>query len=115
VAELGGRVAGALRRQRVQPAPRNRHGLTPAEVTYLLDRQQHRCPICMHPLPPDWVIDHDHALAAEHGHQGKEGCKRCVRAIIDRTCNALLGAARDDPAVLRRAANYVELARENHR
>jgi hypothetical protein len=54
------------------------------------------------------VIDHDHVLAREHPHPEGRGCRRCVRAVLCSTCNTMLGAARDDPHLLRVAAAFLE-------
>lgn len=104
------------RRQRVTAAPRNRHGMSPGELAAMLERQGGRCLICGRAIDErTMIVDHDHALAEIHGHRGNEGCKRCVRGLLDTRCNTLLGYVQDDPATLRRAAAYVELARESKR
>jgi hypothetical protein len=71
------------------------------------------CAICQ--KPPDgvtWVVDHDHVLAASHGHPVGRGCPRCVRGITHMKCNSAIGMLGDDPALLRRAARYVEHLRK---
>lgn len=44
-------------------------------------------------------VDHDHACCP-----GPVSCGRCVRALLCRPCNDLLGHVRDDIDTLRRAA-----------
>lgn len=86
------------------------HRLPPGAVEAMERRQGGLCLICRRPIPPH-VVDHDHALARLHGHDESHGCPLCVRGLLCPSCNTLLGNARDDPAVLRRAAAYVEAAR----
>lgn len=113
------RVTG-LRRQRVSFASsRERHGITPSEVAYLLRARGLRCWGCGRQgtelLGPDgtpWQVDHDHVLASTHPHEDSVGCRSCFRGMLCRPCNSALGFARDDPAMLRSLADYVERASE---
>ena len=108
--------SSGARRQRVAPAPRVRHGLRPEQVSVMLRNQGNACLICGSEITErTLVIDHDHALAAIHGHPSEYGCPQCVRGLLDAKCNALLGFAKDSPETLRRAATYVELARQSAR
>lgn len=49
------------------------------------------------------AIDHDHACCA-----GNVSCGKCVRGMICARCNRLLGHAKDDSKILRRAAEYLD-------
>jgi hypothetical protein len=69
-----------------------RYGITAAEADYLLAQQNGMCAICN--AAPAVHVDHDHATGA-------------VRALLCFNCNGGLGQFRDDPAVLRAAAEYV--------
>jgi len=100
------------RKQRVG-ARGTRQGLTVAEQDVLLARQGGACALCG---TLDWgangpSVDHDHLLAARHGHPPGQSCRREVRGILCHNCNTGLGYFRDSPELLRRAATYVELAR----
>jgi hypothetical protein len=75
---------------------RRKYGLTPAEVDALRDLQGGLCAICR--VAPAVHVDHDHATGA-------------VRGMLCFPCNAAIGHLRDDPAVLRRAAVYLERAK----
>lgn len=77
----------------------------------MIARQEGKCILCMRPLGVHFVVDHDHLLAEQHGHDPKVGCRRCARGIIDNRCNSLLGWGWDDPEFFRRVAAYIELAR----
>ena len=69
-----------------------RYGITAAEADYLLRRQDGLCAICR--AAPAAHVDHDHATGG-------------VRALLCFNCNGGLGQFKDDPDVLRAAADYV--------
>lgn len=73
-----------------------RYGMTAEEADYLLEAQGGLCAIC---------------LAASAGHVDHDHVTGNVRALLCFNCNGGLGQFRDDPAVLRAAADYVELHR----
>jgi hypothetical protein len=73
-----------------------RYGLTPVEYDALLSAQNGVCGICGGPQTgKNWHVDHDHET-------GK------VRGILCNGCNCALGNMRDDPKLLRAAADYLE-------
>lgn len=51
----------------------------------------------------DLVIDHDHDCCPT-----ARACGRCVRGMLCRPCNVALGMFKEDPALLREAADYIE-------
>ncbi len=87
-----------------------RFNLTPLEWDELFAAQGSRCAICQTDVPTGhgWHVDHDHACCSEAG----RSCGRCVRAILCSECNTGLGKFRDNPALLRAAALYLERVRE---
>jgi len=87
-----------------------RFKLTAARWDEIFDGQGRRCAICRTDVPTGhgWHVDHDHACCPEPG----RSCGKCVRAILCSECNTGLGKFRDDPAVLRAAADYLECVRE---
>lgn len=94
------------------PTQRMRHGLTPDQIAFILRRQDGKCLLCGAEITlATLVIDHDHLLAQLHGHPVDTGCRKCVRGLLDSRCNTALGAFRDDPDLLERAAHYIRLAR----
>jgi hypothetical protein len=86
---------------------RTRQGLTPVEVAELHARQQGKCAIGLEPLGQRYTVDHDHLLAAAHGHDPATGCRHCVRGLLCYRHNRALGSFRDDAEALARAARYV--------
>lgn len=70
-----------------------RYGITAAEADHLLAGQGGFCAICK--KAPAEHVDHDHVTGA-------------VRALLCFNCNGGLGQFKDDPDVLRAAAEYVE-------
>lgn len=72
------------------------------EASALLWRAGEGCEVCGgdnvdHSTAGRLCIDHDHAT-------GK------VRGVLCSRCNRILGAAKDDPSLLRRLADYLECA-----
>jgi Recombination endonuclease VII len=78
---------------------RKNYGLEPEDYRALWAKQDNECIGCLVDLdtldPFDIHIDHDHATGA-------------VRGILCHHCNLILGHAKDDPAVLRRLADYID-------
>jgi hypothetical protein len=70
------------------------YGLTIEEFNKMYEDQGGSCAICQRTDRP-LVVDHDH----------KTGKKR---ALLCNGCNHGLGRFADDPALLRKAADYVE-------
>ena len=77
-----------------------RHGLTKRQVAEIRAAQDDRCAICSEPSPQH--LDHDHVSGTR-------------RQLLCQRCNQGLGLLRDDPAILRAAADYVEEHRRRQR
>jgi hypothetical protein len=73
------------------------YGITCAEYVERVAAQRGLCAICagVNPAGHRLSVDHDHAT-------GK------VRGLLCHACNAGMGKLRDDPALLRAAADYLE-------
>lgn len=72
---------------------KRRYGLGADDVAAMVEEQFGVCVICLAPRPQH--VDHDHQT-------GK------VRAVLCFNCNGGLGQFRDQPELLRRAADYLE-------
>jgi hypothetical protein len=82
-----------------------KYGLTQEDYDAMLEQQGNRCAICQTPFRPRTLsradspnIDHDHRLADKH---------ESVRGILCGLCNRMIGGCRDNPAILRAAAEYL--------
>jgi hypothetical protein len=77
---------------------RRTYGLSADEVDVMLDAQGGGCAICG--VLPDTLgklhLDHDHMTGD-------------IRGLLCQSCNQAIGHLRDDPALLRRAADYLEM------
>ena len=73
------------------------YGITLAEQRHMLLTQNGVCAICRDALTRPYV-DHDHVTGV-------------LRGLLCVSCNSALGLAKDDPAILRTMADYIEKAR----
>ncbi len=97
----------ATHRERLNRAKvhRSRYGVTGAEYLARVAAQQGACMICG-VVPPDvahqrLAVDHDHHTGA-------------VRDLLCPACNIGIGHLRDSPALLRKAAMYLERHAQKH-
>ena len=76
-----------------------KYGLTQEQFDAILASQHGCCAICFTPLigTENQHIDHNHFLETD-----------AVRGILCTYCNTMLGHARDDETILRRAADYIK-------
>lgn len=77
---------------------KHKYGIGLAEVEALLKKQKNRCAICRCKEPGGqgrWHVDHCHKT-------------KKVRGLLCFVCNMMLGQAKDSPAILRWAADYLE-------
>jgi hypothetical protein len=70
----------------------------------ILERQEGFCPICLRANGKTrrLSVDHDHACCPT-----TPTCGKCVRGLLCRPCNNMLGHGRDDPEFFKRAAEYL--------
>lgn len=100
-------LSGEARERRLAQARRShikgKYGLTAEAYDGLVERQGGRCAICRGEGP--FHVDHDHACCSGH-----RTCGRCIRGLLCAHCNRMLGSAKDQPAVLLAAAEYLRNA-----
>ena len=79
-----------------------RYGITPEQLAEMIKRQGNRCAICGEPPDPNGVraasrlhVDHDHETGIN-------------RDLLCCRCNQGIGYFKDDPALFRAAAEYIE-------
>ena len=83
------------------------YGIDEEQYAGIVAAQGGKCAICQRATGATrrMSVDHNHNLGC--GHDPKQGCPKCVRGILCRPCNDLLGHARDDVAMLLRAVAYL--------
>jgi hypothetical protein len=74
-----------------------KYGLTPEQYDEMVAAQGGTCALCDAKCPTG------QRLAVDHSHESG-----AVRGLLCRTCNAGIGSLKDDPDLLRRAAEYIE-------
>lgn len=87
--------AKASRRLRLKKA----YGLTEADYARMFEAQGGKCALCGDPPSKK-------ALAVDHDHTTNRN-----RDLLCHKCNPALGSLNDDPALLRKAADYIEYHR----
>lgn len=80
------------------------HGITLRQWDEMLIAQCGRCAICEGPMT-DPCVDHDHACCDGEA----SNCGKCVRGLLCRRCNSILGYAGDVPNVLTAAIHYLRI------
>jgi hypothetical protein len=91
---------------------RHLYGMSVESFDGMLERQDGKCAVCRVSLMVEdredraAHVDHDHSCCP-----GPQSCGDCVRGILCRGCNLMLGNAHDDPSRLRAAADYLDRVR----
>ena len=70
-----------------------RYGLTPEQFGQMLEAQGYACAMCHEPFGEDQFIyiDHDHSCCPVTPGMQTRCCGKCVRGLLDLTCNIALG------------------------
>jgi recombination endonuclease VII len=74
---------------------RRRYGISKADFDLMMMEQGGLCALCGLALEGKFGVDHDHKTGR-------------VRGILHNNCNVILGMAKDDPILLRKATSYLE-------
>lgn len=86
----------------------HRHGMTSDEWLDMLEAQQGCCYLCGRDLgevTKHIHLDHDHRCCPP-----SKSCHKCRRGLACNKCNVIAGWARDDPELLRKIADNLEIA-----
>lgn len=87
-----------------------RYGLTRDDIHRMLADQSYKCAICTDAIGfSDVNVDHDHSCCPDRN----KTCGDCVRSLLCKPCNLMLGYASDQPARLLAAAAYLISERED--
>ena len=70
----------------------------------LFRHQSYVCAGCKKPPEPNKLltIDHNHNCC-----QSEKSCGKCIRGLLCRNCNAILGFCNDSPEILRNLEEYI--------
>ncbi len=104
------KACGRVRRSKWWKSPRGklssantklkaRFGISMEEYSRLLELQEHKCLVC-----GDSESYMGHRLAVDHDHTTGR-----IRGLLCKGCNIGLGNFKDDPELLRRAAEYLRV------
>lgn len=90
---------------------KSKYNVTQAQYEAMLDSQGGGCAICRNPAGVGRALglDHDHTCCGEN-----RSCGKCIRGLLCSACNQAIGMMRDDPALLRAAADYLERQFADH-
>jgi len=83
-----------------------RYGITKYDFEALIDSQDSRCAICKGKFWEEVSsphIDHDHSCCDTQ----MKSCGKCIRGLLCRGCNQLLGCSRDSIEVLKASIKYL--------
>lgn len=94
-ARQANRPAETKRSERYRWLLKHKYGLSPELKQALIQAQGGICLICHVLISIDCATDHDHE-------------KGFVRGMLCKPCNSALGLFKEDPEILRNAANYLE-------
>jgi hypothetical protein len=80
------------------------YSITAAEYAAILESQGGKCAICNRATGTKrrLAVDHDHSCC-----NGPTSCGNCVRGLLCKSCNTMLGRMRDDAETFTRAAEYL--------
>lgn len=85
-----------------------RYGITLEQFNSLVESQDGKCAICKGKFWDEVSaphIDHDHSCCDTQ----MKSCGKCIRGLLCRGCNQVLGCAKDDPKILKSALKYLTL------
>lgn len=88
------------------------YNMSDEEFEILLKKQYSKCanPACtvLHADSDKLHVDHDHKCCSDHKGRKRKSCGKCVRGLLCKCCNLLLGLAEDDPDYLLGLVEYLK-------
>jgi hypothetical protein len=85
---------------------KRRYKITVYQFNLILTLQNKRCALCGSIEPGGqgtWHVDHDHNCCL-----GATSCGKCIRGLLCTNCNSVLGFAKDNKLILKKAIKYLE-------
>lgn len=97
-------------RGKASRALKSTYGITLEQYEEMFALQNGKCGICKEEQQDGirLCVDHDHSCCP-----GRKSCGKCIRGLLCTRCNTTLGKMNDSPEMLRDAADYIELWRDN--
>lgn len=83
-------------------------GFEKEELEALIFLQDNKCAICERSFD-EFRMDVDHNHSCPENHPKNKSCQKCFRGLLCGPCNQALGLFRDQPDLMRRAAEYIEV------
>lgn len=90
------------------------YGITSDQHNWLLEQQDSQCALCLEfetavnihsGEVQKLCVDHFHGCT--EGHDSKKGCMQCIRGLLCKSCNVMLGYAEGKPLVEARFSDYL--------
>jgi hypothetical protein len=79
------------------------YGITRAEWEWLYSLTEGRCTLCDEDDPVNFAVDHDHSCCGN-----TRACKKCIRGMLCRNCNMMIGKVEQKPALRQRFVDYLD-------
>jgi hypothetical protein len=79
------------------------YGISQEKYLEMLESNNNSCWICNEKRDYWLHVDHDHSCCPTD-----KSCGRCVRGLLCHNCNSLLGNAKDNLNILRKAIEYLD-------
>src|SRR5437899_8270167 len=79
----------------------SKYRLRQEDYDQMLQRQSYKCSICSEVSPTE--VDHNHSCC-----KGPKSCGKCVRSLLCKRCNILVGHLEINPILTQKALKYIQ-------